>query len=140
MIKSFLERFFSAVISAPLYVMLMFLWQLVIANEQDLLSELTLFKAFWVTYVFIFPAFFVLGIPMSYLVDFLMSLVPYRSWIVAYCCKLALYVLFTSLVFFAMFQVFTLTDVELLNISLVPALIGFHVLFILRREYRLRHT
>ncbi|MBU9675184.1 hypothetical protein KQ939_00055 [Planococcus sp. CP5-4] len=140
MIKSFLERFFSAVISAPLYVMFMFLWQLVIANEQDLLSEFTLFKAFWVTYVFIFPVFFVMGIPMSYLVDFLMSLVPSRSWIVAYCCKLALYVLFTSLVFFMMFQVFTLTDVELLNISLVPALIGFHVLFILRREYRLRHT
>ncbi|WP_211654093.1 hypothetical protein [Planococcus alpniumensis] len=140
MIKSFLERFFSAVISAPLYVMLMFLWQLVIANEQDLLSELTLFKAFWVTYVFIFPVFFVMGIPMSYLVDFLMSLVPSRNWIVAYCCKLALYILFTSLVFFAMFQVFTLTDVELLNISLVPALIGFHVLFILRREYRSRHT
>lgn len=140
MIKSFLERFFSAVISAPLYVMLMFLWQLLIMNEQELLSDTTLFKVLWSTYVFIFPAFFVLGIPMSYLVDFLTRFIPSSNWIIAYCCKLVLYVLFTSLVFFVMFRVFILSDVELVNTSLVPALIGFHVLFMVRKEYRMRHS
>lgn len=140
MIKSFLERFFSAVISAPLYVLLMFLWQLLIMNEQELLSDTTLFKVLWSTYVFIFPAFFVFGIPMSYLVDFLTRLVPSSNWIVTYCCKLVLYVLFTSLVFFVMFRVFILSDVELVNTSLVPALIGFHVLFMVRKEYRMKHS
>lgn len=90
----------------------------------------------YVIATFAFPVYLLLGIPVSYVVDYISKKLNKRFTVKVYLLKLTLYlvvcVVLISLVTYRE-QLFTLFPVHLI---IVPVLTGFHALYFLEKSFK----
>lgn len=143
MIESFSIRLLSAIISAPLSLLLIkFSFSIFSIEIEKVFIDFSIseslfyiFTFLFTAYVFYFPAFLIIGIPISYLVDYFAGKIPIKDKITKYFIKFVLYLLLTSIILSILFDTFLLFDFETYKMIMVTALVGFHVLFLIRKEY-----
>ncbi|RAZ77714.1 hypothetical protein DP120_09535 [Planococcus halotolerans] len=94
--------------------------------ESMILGFMLLFIFAWRVYLF-------LGIPVSYLVDYLTGKANIKTIKKIYCFKLVLYLFISLLLLLLLYNVEFIVGLQLI---VIPVLIWFHVLYLLRREFK----
>lgn len=138
--KSFSVRIISTIISVPVLIIISGILDFfaypempmgnenpVDANPQGIMAN------FIIAYIFVWPVYLFLGVPVSYVVDYLTGKVNIKTIKKIYCFKLASYLFICILLLLLLYEVEFMAG---LQIIVLPVLIGFHVLYLLRREFK----
>lgn len=136
MFKTLPKRLLSAIIAPPIAIIVLEILNYFTLTESEkieiVMFDYSLFQFLYVAYVFYFPFYLVAGVPTSYIVDYISKKVPGKSPIWKYCLKLFLYIFMASAFFSLLFE----SPFAFHAFFIAPALIGFHLLFLIRKEYQ----
>lgn len=136
------KRLLSVLIAVPItIVFFLFLDTLgpVLTEETgavDLSSEIlesTMLLVLFSTLVFV-----LIGIPVSYGVDYVAKRMQSRSHVQSYLVKLTLYLMIAVGIIMLTFERGSALDLVPISGIVGPVLIGYHVLFLIRKEYRMQ--
>lgn len=97
------------------------------ANIESIMFGFLLF------FIFAWPVYLFLGIPVSYLVDYVTSKTNIKTINKIYCFKLTLYLFISILLLLLLYNVEFIVGLQLI---VLPVLIWFHVLYLLGREFQ----
>lgn len=141
--KSLSVRIISTILSIPILVIVNVILDFFIypelrmgnenpvnANPQGIMPD------FIFAYIFAWPVYLVLGIPVSYLVDYLTGKTNIKTIKKIYCFKLVSYLFICILLLLFLYNVEFMGGLQLI---VIPVLIGFHVLYLLRREFKAKY-
>lgn len=138
--KSLLVRIISTIISVPVLIIISgildsFVYPELRTGNENLATAnpYAIISNFILAYIYVWPVYLFLGIPVSYLVDYLTGKTKIKTIKRIYCFK------FISYLFISLLLLLLLYNVEFtarLNLIVLPVLIGFHVLYLLRREFK----
>lgn len=134
------KRLLSLFISVPITIMFFFFLDIfgpVLTEEPGVagLSSEALESVLLMT-MFTIPVYIVIGIPVSYGVDYVAKRMHSPSQVQAYLVKLTLYVMVAVFMILLTFERGSALDLVPISGIIGPVLIGFHALFLIRREYR----
>lgn len=138
--KSFSVRIISTIISVPVLIIISgildsFVYPELRTGNENLAtaSPHAIISNFILAYIYVWPFYLFIGIPFSYLVDYLTGKTKIKTIKKIYCFKLVSYLFISILLLPLLYNVeFTAR----LNLIVLPVLIGFHVLYLLRREFK----
>ncbi len=141
--KSFSVRIISTIISVPVLIIISGILDFFIYTELPMGDEnvtnanpqgiYSIMANFTLAYIYVWPVYLFLGIPVSYVVDYLTRKVNIKTIKKIYCFKLASYLFICILLLLLLYEVEFMAG---LQIIVLPVLIGFHVLYLLRREFK----
>ncbi|MBT2581251.1 hypothetical protein [Planococcus sp. ISL-109] len=134
------KRLLSVLIAVPItIVFFLFLDTLgpVLTEESgavDLSSEI--FESTMLLVMFATLVFVLIGIPVSYGVDYVAKKMHNHSHVQSYLVKLVLYTMIAVFMIMLTFERGSALDLVPISGIIGPVLIGYHVLFLIRKEYR----
>jgi hypothetical protein len=133
-----LKRILACLISAPLLSLFLILIEIYVYppnNPEEYYKYWPLWGRFEIETMIQLLIYFVLGIPTSLLIDYLYNKIGVRSAIRLYFIKLLLYTLVA--VSLGSMLAYENSFEAILQLGIIPVLTYFHVLFLIRREYKI---
>lgn len=141
--KSLSVRIISTIISVPVLIIIGGILDSIVYPELRTGNENlatanphAIISNFILAYIYVWPVYLVLGIPVSYLVDYLTGKTNIKTIKKIYCFKLASYIFICILLLLLLYEVEFMAGLQLI---VIPVLIGFHVLYLLRREFKAKY-